>query len=64
MAAGLVLVAVGGIGILLSLALLLYGLFSVPNMSNEKKASESLILLGVAAWCGGFVVAGKLLRRT
>ncbi len=62
-AAGTALVVVGALGVLLSAALLAYGLVAVPEMSGDKKRSESLITVLVAAWCAGFIVAGRILRR-
>ena len=60
---GMVLIGLGVAGVLLSIALMLYGLLFVPEMIGDKRLSESLVTLMIAAWCGGLVVAGRILRR-
>lgn len=57
------LMGLGVVGMGLCAALTLYGLLLVPEMSRDKKLSESLVLVMIAAWCGGLVVAGRILRR-
>ncbi|MDP9402382.1 MAG: hypothetical protein M3P85_03415 [Actinomycetota bacterium] len=53
----------GSFGIALCIALILYTLVAIREMSTEKKLSETLLTLLAAGWCAGFVVVGRILRR-
>ncbi|HSH59476.1 MAG TPA: hypothetical protein VK988_07515 [Acidimicrobiales bacterium] len=53
----------GSFGIALCVALILYALVAIPEISTDKKLSETLLTLLAAGWCAGFVVAGRILRR-
>lgn len=61
---GFVLMLLGAVGIVSCLGLIAFMVVAgPPDLSRGKMISESLIVLAVAAWCAGFVVAGRLLRR-
>lgn len=60
---GFVLMLLGAFGMVVCLGLIAFMVVAVPDMSRGGKISEGLIVLAVAAWCAGFVVAGRILRR-